>query len=89
MTAAPPDTSIFTYDMELLSYTAHMWRISKSEFPPSLAEVLMRDKDWDNQVSAMFKLQQYFIDTGVRIKASENAVQGIRGYQNGVTKDDK
>lgn len=74
-----PDASLFTYDMELLDYAAHIWKISESPLPPSLAEVLTRDKEWDYQVSMMRQTQQYFMDSGKRQAETKNAIQGIGG----------
>jgi hypothetical protein len=72
-----PDPSLFTYDMELLDYAAHMWRIADTPLPPSLAEVLTRDKEWDYQVSMMRQLQQYFVDAPKRQAETKGAIQGI------------
>lgn len=74
-----PDASLFTYDMELLDYAAHMWRIADTTLPPSLAEVLTRDKSWDMEVSMMRQTQQYFMDSGKRQAETKNAIQGIGG----------
>jgi hypothetical protein len=63
--------------MELLAYAAHFWRISGSALPPTLAEVLTRDKDWDYQTSAMRQAQQYFMDSDKRQAETKNAIQGI------------
>lgn len=72
-----PDASLFTYDMELLDYAAHIWKISESPLPPSLADILAMDKAWGYEVSMMRQLQQYFVDAPKRQAETKGAIQGI------------
>jgi hypothetical protein len=57
-----PDAETLTYDFELLSYAAHIWRVSGASLPPTLEELLYRCKEWDSQVSVMRQAQEYLID---------------------------